>query len=83
MRVPGAPVAEHLAQALLLVGAQHGGGLQVDVDVGVDAVVAEVVLRQQRVLQLYATLLYHLSTNIVTLQVNNLIYPIYENGRSS
>lgn len=44
--LPGASVPEHLSEALLLVGAQHGRGLQVDVDVGVHRVVAEVVLCQ-------------------------------------
>lgn len=58
--LPRASVSEHFAQTLLLVGPQHGRGLQVDVDVRVHAVVAEIVLRQQWVLQFDAALLYHL-----------------------
>lgn len=56
---PGASasIPEHLAQTLFLVGPQHSGGLQVDVDVGVDRVVAKVVLGQEGVLQLNAALL--------------------------
>lgn len=38
-------VAEHLAQALFLVRSEHGGGLQVHVDVRVYCIVPEVVLR--------------------------------------
>lgn len=57
---PRPSVAEHLAQTLLLVGTQHCGRLQVDVDVGVHRVVAEVVLGQQWMLQLDAALLDHL-----------------------
>ena len=37
--VPGPAVAEHLAQRLLLVGAQQGRRLQVNVDVGVQGVI--------------------------------------------
>ena len=54
---PGSAIAEHLPQRLLLVGSQDGHGLQVDVDVRVDGVVPEVVLGQQRKVQLHGPLL--------------------------
>ena len=59
---PRSAVSEHLSEGLLLVGPQHGHRLQVDVDVRVDGVVAEVVLGQQRVFQLDTPLLDYLNT---------------------
>jgi len=37
-------IPKHLAQTLLLIGPQHSSGLQVNVDVRVDCVIAKVVL---------------------------------------
>lgn len=42
--VPSPSVAKHLPQTLLLVGSQYCGGFEVDVDVRIDGIVAEVVL---------------------------------------
>lgn len=64
---PSAAVAEHLAQTLLLVRPERCVRLEVDVQVLVHRVVAEIVLRQQGKLQLDAALLQGLDAVLLNL----------------
>jgi hypothetical protein len=51
------PVSEHLGKRLLLIGSDDGNGLEVDLEVGVDVVVPEVVLFEDGELDVFAAFL--------------------------
>ena len=53
----GASVAEHFAETLLLVRSVGGGGLQVEIDVGIVLIVPEIVLGEEREFQFDAAFL--------------------------
>lgn len=69
---PSSAVAEHLPQTFLLIGSQDGRGLQVHVDVGVHRVIPEVVLGQERILQLNAALLELLDHLLMTTAIKRI-----------
>jgi hypothetical protein len=52
-----APVAEHLTQACFLVRPDDGSRLEVNLEICIDCIVAEVILLQHRILKLVAPFL--------------------------
>lgn len=48
------PIPEHLAQARFLVRPDNCGGLEINLEVRVDGIVAEIILLQHRILELVA-----------------------------
>lgn len=50
------PISKHFAQALLLIGANKGSRLEIDIQIRIYSIVSEVILLQHRKVQLNATL---------------------------
>jgi hypothetical protein len=44
------PIAEHLAQTGFLIGTDNGGGLEINIKVGIDGIVAKVVFLEHWIL---------------------------------
>ena len=58
------PVTEHFTETRLLVRPDDGGWLQVNVQVGIDSVVAEIILFQHRVFEFVTPLFDVLRWNV-------------------
>lgn len=57
MNTLNSPIPEHLAEAGLLVRSNNCGWLKVNVEIGIDCIVSEIIFFQHRVFKLIAPFL--------------------------
>jgi hypothetical protein len=51
------PIAKHLAETSFLIRPDNGSGLEINIEVGIDGIVAKIVFLEHRILQLVTPLL--------------------------